>query len=120
MSFGLTVEKLFIIGLIAMLVVGPERLPRFAAQFAQFVRRVRDFARGAEARLRDEVGDDFDLTELKKLDPRQYDPRVIIRDALNEEPTPQPRPRPARLGDPSRTVARSAEPTSATFDSEAT
>lgn len=86
MSFGLTIEKIFLIGLIALLVVGPERLPGFAAQLARLVTRLRDMARGAEARFKDEFGDDVDLAELKKLDPRQYDPRRIIRDALKEEP----------------------------------
>lgn len=88
MSFGLTVEKIFLIGLIAVLVVGPERLPGYAAQFARFIRMIRDFARGAEDRLKGELGDDFDIAELKKLDPRQYDPRRIIRDALTEDTRP--------------------------------
>jgi sec-independent protein translocase protein TatB len=43
-------------------------------------------AKGAETRLRDEMGDDFDAVEWKNLDPRQYDPRRIIRDALKDEP----------------------------------
>lgn len=91
MSFGLTIEKLFLIGLIAILVVGPDRLPGYAAQFARLITRLRDMARGAESRLKDELGDNVDLAELKKLDPRQYDPRRIIRDALADSPaTPTP------------------------------
>ncbi|MEY4312542.1 MAG: Sec-independent protein translocase protein TatB [Actinomycetota bacterium] len=116
MSFGLTIEKLALIGLIALLVVGPERLPGYAQSLANLVKKLREMARGAESRLRDEVGDDFDIEELKKLDPRQYDPRRIIREALVDEPSPKP----ARLGDPSKTVALSRAAATAPFDSEAT
>ena len=113
MSFGLTIEKLFLIGLVALLVVGPDRLPAFAAQLARLVTKLRDMARGAESRLKDEFGGDLDLAELKKLDPRQYDPRKIIRDALKEEPIPV-RSRPKRVT-PS-TSATSTTP----FDAEST
>ncbi|MDP4585759.1 MAG: Sec-independent protein translocase TatB [Microbacteriaceae bacterium] len=97
MSFGLTIEKLFLIGLIAILVVGPDRLPGYAAQFARLITRLRDLARGAETRLKDELGDDISIAELKKLDPRQYDPRRIIRDALNDNPTTTTPLRPASV-----------------------
>lgn len=97
MSFGLTIEKLLLIGLIAILVVGPDRLPGYAAQFARLITRLRDMARGAETRLKDEFGDDIGLAELKKLDPRQYDPRRIIRDALNDNPTSSKPMRPASV-----------------------
>ncbi|MFM6967377.1 MAG: twin-arginine translocase TatA/TatE family subunit [Microbacteriaceae bacterium] len=95
MSFGLTIEKLFLIGLVALLIVGPDRLPAYAAQLARLVKRLKGFAQGAESRLRDELGDDFDPAEWKKLDPRQYDPRRIIRDALLEEPSTAEVARPA-------------------------
>lgn len=112
MSFGLTIEKLFLIGLVALLVVGPDRLPDFAAQLARLVRRLRDFARGAETRLKDEFGDDMDLQELKKLDPRQYDPRRIIRDALTDAPkTTPPRVPSVRPKDPSASTPFDGEST---------
>jgi hypothetical protein len=38
--------------------------------------------------MKDEMGPDFDDVDWKKLDPRQYDPRRIIREALiDDEPT---------------------------------
>ena len=80
--FGLTFEKLLIIGVIAVFLLGPERLPHYAAQLGRFVRSLRDMANGAKDRVRDEMGPDFDDVDWKKLDPRQYNPRRIIRDAL--------------------------------------
>jgi sec-independent protein translocase protein TatB len=85
-SFGLTFEKLLLIGLIAVILIGPDRLPGYAAQFGRFIRTLRDMANGAKTRMREEMGPDYDDVDWKKLDPRQYDPRRIIREALIDEP----------------------------------
>ena len=74
-----------IIGIIAVFVLGPERLPGYAAQLARLVRSLRDLANGAKDRMREEMGPDFDDVDWKKLDPRQYDPRRIIREALLDD-----------------------------------
>ena len=84
--FGLTFEKLLLIGIVAVFLLGPEKLPHYAAQLGRLVRQLRDMANGAKDRMKDEMGPDFDDVDWKKLDPRQYDPRRIIREALIEEP----------------------------------
>ncbi|KRC58623.1 translocase [Agromyces sp. Root81] len=81
---GLTFDKLLIVGVIAVFLLGPERLPHYAAQLGRLVRSLRDMANGAKDRMRDEMGPDFDDVDWKKLDPRQYDPRRIIREALTD------------------------------------
>jgi len=43
-------------------------------------------ASGAKGRMREELGTDFDDMDWKKLDRRQYDPRRIIREALQASP----------------------------------
>jgi sec-independent protein translocase protein TatB len=92
--FGLTVEKLLVIGLIAAMILGPERLPKYAAMLGEFVKRARGYVDGAKDRLREEVGDDVDW---RSLDPRQYDPRRIVRQALlDDSPVPIQQPSPAR------------------------
>jgi sec-independent protein translocase protein TatB len=91
-SIGLTFEKLLLIGLIAVLIIGPDRLPALAAQFARLIRSLRDMANGAKERMREEMGPDYDDVDWKKLDPRQYDPRRIIREALLEDEAPPTRP----------------------------
>lgn len=91
MFFGLTFEKLLIISVIAVFLLGPERLPAYAAKFAQLIRTLRDMARSAKDRMRDEMGPEFDDVDWQKLDPRQYDPRRIIREALlDDSPDPAP------------------------------
>lgn len=86
MSFGLTFDKLIIIAVIAVFLVGPDRLPSYAAQLARMVKSLRAMADGAKDRMREEMGPEFDEVDWKKLDPRQYDPRRIIREALLDEP----------------------------------
>ncbi|MDQ4138021.1 MAG: sec-independent translocase [Actinomycetota bacterium] len=90
--FGLTFEKLLVIGIIAVFLLGPERLPYYASQLARLVRSLRDMANGARDRLKEEMGPDFDDVDWKKLDPRQYDPRRIIREALLEDEKPVVKP----------------------------
>jgi len=85
MDFGLSFDKLLIIGVVAVFLLGPERLPKYAAQLGRLVRSLRTMANSAKDRMRDEMGPEFDEIEWKKLDPRQYDPRKIIRDALATE-----------------------------------
>lgn len=86
---GLTFEKLLLVAVVAVFLVGPDRLPHYAAQLAKLVRTVRDFANSAKTRMKDEMGPEFDEVDWKRLDPRQYDPRRIIREALLDD-TPSP------------------------------
>ena len=114
--FGLTFDKLLVIGVIAVFLLGPDRLPHYAAQLAKLVRNLRDLANGAKDRLRDEMGPEFDDVDWKKLDPRQYDPRRIIREALIDDPEPVVvRPKPS--ASMQRTALAGAD---APFDNEAT
>lgn len=86
MELGLTFDKLLLIGLVAVIIIGPERLPKAAETFARIVRRAGDYLRETKTKMRDEFGPEIDEVDWRKLDPRQYDPRRIIRDALFEEP----------------------------------
>lgn len=79
--FGLDSEKFIILAIIAAVVLGPARLQTYAKTVAKWIRQVRDFADSAQSQLSEEIGEEVDW---RKLDPRQYDPRRIIREALAE------------------------------------
>lgn len=118
--FGLTLEKLLLIGILAVFLLGPERLPYYASQLARLVKSMKKMADGAKDRMREEMGPDFDEVDWKRLDPRQYDPRRIIREALVEEVTPS---RTALMADSAyakRKRLLEEEGKQAPFDSEAT
>lgn len=120
MSFGLTFEKLLIIGIIAVVILGPDRLPYYASQLARLVKSLRTMANGAKDRMREEMGPDFDEIDWKKLDPRQYDPRRIIREALVDDETPAPVVKPPIESAYAQRQRRLREGAPAPFDAEAT
>src|SRR5690625_7047604 len=80
--------EIIIILLVITIVVGPQRLPQYAEQLARLVRTLRDMARGATQTIKDELGPEAADLDFSKLDPRQYDPRRIVRDALMEDLSP--------------------------------
>lgn len=82
---GLTFDKIIVIAVIAAFLIGPQRLPAAAAALGRMVRRLRSLAEDTTSRIREEAGPEFDEIDWKALDPRQYDPRRIIRDALAVE-----------------------------------
>jgi len=107
-SFGLTFDKLLIILVIAVFLIGPDRLPGYAAQLASLVKTLRGFADGAKERMREEMGPEFDEVDWRKLDPRQYDPRRIIREALIDDVAPPVKPPSANGPAPARAYRESA------------
>lgn len=68
---------------VALIVVGPQRLPQYVQQATRVVRELKKMADGASSRVKEELGEEFE--DLRALDPRQYDPRRIVRDALTED-----------------------------------
>ncbi|WP_022906713.1 hypothetical protein [Curtobacterium sp. B18] len=60
----------------------PPEVDRVAAAAAAVAARRARAAVKAKDRMREEMGPEFDEVDWQKLDPRQYDPRRIIRDAL--------------------------------------
>lgn len=72
---------------LALLVFGPERLPRMAAQAGRMVRQFKTMANGVTDDLKREIGaENFDLDQIRSLDPRRMvDPRRLL-DSLDDEP----------------------------------
>ncbi len=76
--FGLSFEKLLLAGIIAVIVIGPSRLPHYAQRFGEFVLMFKAHVESLRSETSLEAGD------WQALDPRQYDPRRIVRAALSE------------------------------------
>lgn len=125
--FDINGGELLIIVVLAVLLIGPERLPGYAAQLASLVKRGKRLLQDTKARVDTELGPEFKDVDWSKLDPRQYDPRRIVRDALmDDDDAPAPRAAAAAAGGTAATAAatsasderRAAAP--APFDDEAT
>lgn len=92
---GLSLEKLIVIGIIAAVVIGPERLPRYAAKLGELIRTFRDFTAASKAKAESELGMSIDTAEWNRQ-VRQYDPRTIVKDAWTGEAVPvEPAEKPA-------------------------
>ncbi|MFB7892264.1 Sec-independent protein translocase TatB [Microbacterium sp. NPDC056044] len=90
MTFGLTIEKLVMIAFIAAMLIGPTRLPAYAAALARTVRRTREFLRDTTDRVKGDLGPEIGDVDWRSLDPRRYDPRRIVLQALLDDDTPGP------------------------------
>ena len=82
--FGINPAEFIVLLAVAAVVLGPERLPQYAQGLARMVRELRRMAQGASRQVREEIGPEFDEIDWQTLDPRQYDPRRIVREALSD------------------------------------
>ena len=80
--FDINGPEFLILLVVSVFVIGPQRMPEYAAKLAKVVRQVRGMADTAKEQLREQMGSDFDDVDWSQYDPRQYDPRRIVREAL--------------------------------------
>ena len=83
--FGINGGEILFILVIAVIIIGPERLPQFAEQLARAVRKGKALFTEAKVKVDAEMGAELGDVDWAKLDPRQYDPRKIVRDTLLED-----------------------------------
>ena len=128
---GINGGEFIILAVLAVVVLGPEKLPEYAKKLANLVKEVKRMANGAKEQLREEVGDEVADLDWRKLDPRQYDPRRIIKEALIDEfddAVNVAKGKPSKLDAPVKTSVAThietqqllAQGESAPFDDEAT
>lgn len=107
--FDLSIEKLFILAVVALFVLGPERLPAAAAWLARALRQIKTYANDANQQLRSELGPEFDEIRSPLHDLRSdlagfrtwRDPRAAVIHHLLDDPIgPHRYPPPAGGGDP--------------------
>lgn len=86
--FGLTFEKLVVVAVLAALIIGPHRLPHLARRAGEIVRGLRAFVESTRTQAENDLGVPLDRARWETMDLRQYDPRRIVRDALEGAPSP--------------------------------
>jgi sec-independent protein translocase protein TatB len=83
--FDLSFFKLLALGVIALVVFGPERLPSMAAQAGRALRELRRMAEGAKSELQENLGPEF--SQLSQLDLADLNPKRFVRKHLMDELT---------------------------------
>jgi sec-independent protein translocase protein TatB len=82
--FDLSLWKLLVLGVLALVIFGPERLPGMAAQAGRMLRELRRLAEGAKAELQEGLGPEFtELTE--NFDVSDLNPRHFVRKHVMNE-----------------------------------
>lgn len=79
--FDLSVFKIAVLALIALVVFGPEQLPKMAAQAGRALRDIRRMAENARADLQEHLGPEFSEFDLNELNPKYF-----VRKHLLDEP----------------------------------
>ena len=77
--FDVGLLELAVIALVAVVVLGPDKLPDLARQAAQLLHRARGMATNARDELRNELGPEYSDLQLRDLDPR-----TIVRKHISE------------------------------------
>ncbi|SDX78688.1 sec-independent protein translocase protein TatB [Modestobacter sp. DSM 44400] len=80
--------EIVVLGLAALFIFGPDRLPGLAKDAATGLKKVREAITGVRGQLHESLGDDFD--DLRDLDLRQYHPKTFIRQQLLADDAPAP------------------------------
>jgi sec-independent protein translocase protein TatB len=92
--FDLSIPKLFVLAVIALIVFGPRELPKIASQAGKALRDLRSIAEGAKNDLREGLGPEFADFELEDLHPKRFVQKHLFDD-VNGDSDPA-RPQPAR------------------------
>jgi sec-independent protein translocase protein TatB len=84
--FDLSLPKLLILAVLALVVFGPNELPKMAAHAGRVLRELRRIAEGAKTDLRDGLGPEFADFDIDDLNPRRFVQKHLFSDP--EEPAP--------------------------------
>jgi sec-independent protein translocase protein TatB len=70
--FDLSLPKILVLAVIALVVFGPNELPKMAAKAGKALRQLRNIAEGAKNDLREGLGPEFAEFEIEDLNPRHF------------------------------------------------
>jgi sec-independent protein translocase protein TatB len=84
MFFDIGLGEVFGLAVLAMFLVGPERLPKVASEAAKWVKKIRELANSATAELKDNLGPGFEDLQPKDLNPKTF-VKKQISELLDEE-----------------------------------
>ncbi|MEV1062431.1 sec-independent translocase [Streptomyces sp. NPDC050263] len=74
--------ELVTIAVLAVLVFGPDKLPRVIQDMMRTVRKIREFSESAKADIRSELGPEFKDFEFEDLNPKTFIRKQLDNDEL--------------------------------------
>lgn len=76
--FNVGPYEFVVLAIVALIVLGPDKLPELARDAARMIRTLRELATGARTQLREELGPEFADVDLRSLNPRTAIQRAIL------------------------------------------
>ena len=113
--FDLSIPKLLVLTVIALVIFGPNELPKIASQAGRALRDLRRIAEGAKNDLRESLGPEFAGFDIEDLSPKRFVHKHLSGD-LNADQGVQRQP--ARQATANGTLLTSGE--RPPFDADAT
>lgn len=81
--FDMGFAEMVVIGIVALLVIGPERLPAVARSAGRWVAKIRNFVNSVKS----DVEREFKTDELQKILQQQQDELQSLKEAVNQSHT---------------------------------
>jgi sec-independent protein translocase protein TatB len=88
--FDLSMWKLMVLGVIALIVFGPDRLPQLARDAGRTLRQLRSMAQTARTELKAELGDTVGEFDFSDLNPRTFVRKHLLDDLDSDLASPVP------------------------------
>ena len=85
--FDLSIPKLLVLAVIALVVFGPKELPKIASQAGRALRDLRRIAESAKNDLREGLGPEFADFEIEDLNPKRFMQKHLF-DEVNGDSDP--------------------------------
>jgi sec-independent protein translocase protein TatB len=114
--FDLSITKLLVLGVLAIVIFGPDQLPKVAAQAGRALRELRRMADGARRDLQDGLGPEFSNFDMTDLHPRNF-VRKHLLDGFEDDNAQAPAPATAAADDHAGVLLPGENPP---YDTEAT
>ena len=78
--FDLSIPKLLVLAVIALVIFGPHELPKIASQAGRALRDLRKIAEGAKNDLREGLGPEFADFDIEDLNPKRFVQKHLFDD----------------------------------------
>ena len=117
--FDIGIGEIILVAVVGLLIFGPERLPRAAADAARWLNQIRAMASGARKDLVDSAGIDLSETVDTVKSLQEFHPKRLAASLFNDQPAASP-PKPAANPQPSANQQPNSAAPRPTFDPDAT
>jgi sec-independent protein translocase protein TatB len=115
--FDLSIGKLLVLAVIALVIFGPHELPKIAGQAGRALRDLRKIAEGAKNDLREGLGPEFADFDIEDLNPKRFVQKHLFDDLNGDSAAAGAAAQPSRPASNGLSLAPGERPP---FDSDAT